>query len=334
MIARNLKAGKTSDGLLDYAFHGKESEHKDKGAEILQYSSDLLIPSSDKDKEGIKELKKEFNRRTNAYLKNEPDNKKALIGHQILSFTNEDYGKLKDDGLNKVLKDYIKLAKLDKTQFVAIKHNDTKNPHIHIIYHKIQNDLKKEKDWKLNNKTLERGIALALKHKLPLIDNQKKIALSRGVLEIRAKDQDIIDLRNSTEFLQKARNTHHLNKLLQANNITQTKLQDGRLKIDKKVYSPENLEAVYFYNRSNNKNNLQELKPLIKPYMSIKKNSFNIGSFVSTNNEAISIEKPIYVSLPTVKTNKNDYISMQKKRKGKQYLLKNKKKKNQKQHSL
>ncbi|WP_026632630.1 relaxase/mobilization nuclease domain-containing protein [Dyadobacter alkalitolerans] len=339
MIARNLKSGKFSDGLINYAFEGRELEHKDKGAEVIRYSDDLLIPFSAQDKEGIKELKEQFNERTHKYLQDNPESKNNLIGHQILSFTKEDTEKLKEDGMNKVLDDYIKLVGLEKTKFVAVRHKDTSNIHYHIVYHKVQNNYKKENDWKLNNKTVERGVALALKNKLTLVKNQKEVALTKGVLEIRSKDDDIKKLRNESNILKSAKNFHHLNKLLESNMITPEFLKDDRVKIDKKVYRPEDLHAVFYLNRnekgsdqvfSQGKTTKRQERSNNNPDLNFKKESKNIISSLLAPDEKQSTPeggKNQGFNIVTVNSNDKeltDRYGVKRKRRGKNYLLKNK----------
>lgn len=332
MIARNLKAGKFSDGLINYAFEGKELEHKDKAAEVLRYSADLLVPFSSKDVAGIAELKRDFNNRTKTYLMKNPDNKNALIGHQILSFTQEDVEKLKDRGIFKVLDDYIKLASLEQTQYIAIKHNDTNNPHIHVIYHKVNNNLVKEQDWKLNNKTIERGVALALKNRLTLVKDQKKVALTAAVLAIRAKDDDIIKLRKESSFLSVARNEHHLQKLLSPKEITKETLKDGRIKFDNKVYRPEDLQAVFYLNR-NESNPDSSVRKEGRRSKSDRRNissepaeKRNLMSFQGGESDEVlkapsNQEQPF--KIVTINSTDRELTSLRRKKRGKAHLLKN-----------
>lgn len=347
MIARNLKAGKYSDGLINYAFEGRELEHKDKGAEVVRYSDDLLVPFSAQDKEGIMELKQQFNERTSNYLLENPENKNNLIGHQILSFTKEDSEKLREDGMNKILDDYIKLTDLEKTKFVVVRHKDTNNPHFHIIYHKVQNSLKKENDWKLNNKTVERGVALALKNRLTLVKNQKEVALTKGVLEIRAKDDDIKKIRGEYDLLKSAKNFHHLNKLLEASRITPEFLKDDRVKIDKKIYRPEDLHAVFFLNRNEKSGERglsqdkagkgRESSGDEATNVNAKKELKNIVNVLTGSDEkqiAPEAGKNQAFSIVTVNSNDKelaDRYGMKRKRRGKHHLLKNKGTKQQSQ---
>lgn len=347
MIARNLKAGKFSDGLINYAFEGRELDHKDKGAEVIRYSDDLLLPFSPDDKEGILELKQQFNDRTSKYLLENPDNKNNLIGHQILSFTKEDAEKLKEDGMNKVLDDYIQLAGLEKTKFVAIKHKDTNNPHYHIIYHKVQNNFKKENDWKLNNKTVERGVALALKNRLTLVKNQKEVALTKGVLEIRSKDEDIKKLRNDSEILKSAKNFHHFNKLLESSKITPEFLKDDRVKIDRKIYRAEDLHAVFYLNRNEKAGEKgvsqgkvgkgREASDDKTAGLDFKRESRNIVNVLigSDDKHASPVgDKSQAFNVVTVNSGDKeltDKYGIKRKRRGKSYLLKNKGAKQQSQ---
>jgi hypothetical protein len=249
MIAKNLKAGKYSDGLIDYAFQGREEAHKDKVASVLRHSEDLLVPFSAADKEGIRELKHDFNERTIKYVRENPECKKSLIGHQVLSFTTDDVKQLGEAGVLKALDDYLILAGMQQTIFIAIRHEDTNNPHVHIIYHKVQNSMTKENDWQLNNKTVERGVALALRNRLTLVKDQKKVALTRGVLEIRAQDADIRQLREEHEVLKLARNLHHLSKIIDARGGKVEYMQEERVRINKDVFRQEDLHAIFYFNR-------------------------------------------------------------------------------------
>ncbi|MGM9512452.1 relaxase/mobilization nuclease domain-containing protein [Larkinella sp. GY13] len=328
MVARNLKAGKFAEGIINYTFEGKLENHTDKQAEVLRYSDDLLVPFGPQDKEGIGELISQFNERTSNYLKENPDNKNPLIGHQILSFTKEDETKLKKEGIEKVLDDYVKLAQLEKTQFIAVAHKDTANYHVHIIYHKVRNDMKKENDWKLNNKTIERGVALALKNRLTLVKDQKKIALTKGVLEIRGKDTDIQKLKSELPELRQARNMHHLTKLLEARKMTPEYLNDDRVKIDKKLYRPEDLNAIFHANREDKNRGLEESKGKNRVVREAKKPDPGKG-FSAVTVQADEDRGPQATSKNpftpvTIHSSESELNAIRRKRKGKHHLLKNK----------
>lgn len=338
MVARNLKSGKFAEGIINYAFAGKEADHLDKQAEVLRYSDQLLVPFDARDKEGINELISQFNERTATYLKENPENKNPLIGHQLLSFTKEDEAKLKKEGIGNVLDDYIKLANLEKTQFVAIGHKDTANYHIHLIYHKVKDDKKKENDWKLNNKTVERGIALALKNNLTLIKDQKKVALTKGVFEIRSKDSDIQKLRSESLDLRQAMNMHHYLKLLEAKKIVPDYLNDGRMKVDTKIYRPEDLNAAFYQNRvekgvekETGKAKAEREGQLIKS--EVRQEQSGSQSFTAGSDDARTPEKnkDSSFTLVTLHGMQAEQSAVKRKRKGKHYLLKNKP---TKQHKL
>lgn len=333
-----MRAGKFSDGIINYVFLGKELDHRDKKAHVLKASDELLLPYSAEDKEGIKELKRDFNRRTHDYLKVNPDNKNALIGHQLLSFTPEDEKKLGPDGIKRVLDEYIDLAELHKTQFVAVGHKDTSNYHIHIVYHKAQNDMTKQNDWKLNNKTVERGVALALKNKLSLVKDQDKVAATRGVLDIRIKDTDIINLREENRLLRSSRNMHHLAKLLEGQGRGIEYINDGRVRIDKKFYRQADLNAVFYLNRnessqnsdkSKDKNYIKiDVKTLGKlskslDYAIFKGQGIEVNETSDNHSEKKRNTKPL--NMVTIHPDKGARPSLRRKRRGKQYLLKKRK---------
>lgn len=253
MIARNLKAGSYAAGLIEYTFSGKEEGRRaeEKKADLYFASGDLFLPKSYDDKEGIARLHKSFNERTHEYLKQNPDNKSKLIGHQVLSFTEKDMQRLKPEGVQRVLQEYLELSKIDQTQFYSVGHNDTKNYHIHIVYHKVGEDGKQIDQWKENVKTTERGIALSLKYKLDLVDEMHKYTHTKGVLAIRGQHQDIIDLTKSSVELSQAKNMHHFKKLMLAQGKLLEPINKGEsFKFEGKRVSADDLAAVFYHNRN------------------------------------------------------------------------------------
>ena len=182
----------------------------------------------------------------------------------MISFTKDDEKRLGKDGTRKVLDDYLELSGIKNTQYIAISHGDTANNHIHIIYHKVHNDGKKVNEWKLNNKTLERGVVLSLRHKLDLVKDQNKVAMTKPVIELRSKDIDIKNLRNSSAELKISKNLHHLDKIMEAKGERVEKLKNGKVIVGEKYHRESDLAAVFFLNRIEDKTKNKELKEYLK----------------------------------------------------------------------
>lgn len=145
------------------------------------------------------------------------------------------------------------MAGIDKTQYLAVTHHDTENLHVHILFNRAMNDGTKYKAWKEQNKTLERGVALALEHSFKLVKNQKEVANSKEVIKLRSEMQDIKDLRNSNELLSTARNLLHLEKLCEAKQIPFSKNELNKtVDFNGKTYQEADLKAVFLLNRNEN----------------------------------------------------------------------------------
>lgn len=325
MIAKELQSGHKANGLIDYVFKGREEAHVDKGAEVLANSDELVVPFHMDDKDGIEYIIKQFNKRTSGYLKDNPENKGGLLGHQILSFTKEDEEKLGEDGIKKVLGDFIELSKLDKTQYIAVSHQDTKNKHIHIVYSKVQNDGRKENEWRRKNKTVERGVALALRNDLTLIKDQKKIADTKGVYYIRSKDKDIKDLRREGFGMGEAHNLHHLNKLRTKKGLQAISPDvKGTITFDKKTYRMEDMNTVFFMNREHFHMKTFHVKETQKNYLT---DFLKIDTFMSNKLKLdISSMKPIVAISNVAESKTADKTSSvgvsRRKRRGASYKLK------------
>lgn len=322
MIAKNLRAGKYADGIINYIFKGREDGHIDKQAHVLKASDTLLLPFSAQDADGLMELKQDFNQRTNAYLNENKENKNPLIGHQILSFTPEDEKKLGKDGVNKILDEYVEMSGLKNTIYVAVGHRDTNNYHVHIVYHKVGNDMKKENDWRQNNKTIERGVALALRHNLTLIKDQAKVAMTRPVLQLRKDDPEIKQMRNESPYLSTARNMHHLMKLLEADNKKLQEFNNGLFRFDNKTYRVEDLHVIFFANREKvSKKSFEKQKESERSLLPKTTKSVNLDNERSVSRTSSpSRSRQSILHFQSIHSDENK--PLRRKRKGYQYKLK------------
>ncbi|AMP97886.1 Relaxase [Pedobacter cryoconitis] len=61
------------------------------------------------------------------------------VGHLVLSWSNEDLPKLSDQIMVERAKEYMEKMNIRNTQYVMVRHHDGKNPHMHIIYNRVDN---------------------------------------------------------------------------------------------------------------------------------------------------------------------------------------------------
>ncbi len=102
--------------------------------------------------QGISDTKKKAKADFRAWASVNPKLAKNVL-HIPLSFSPQDKQKLIDDpGLKeRIIERYIEVMSekgysLNKTQYIAIEHNDTKHPHIHLVFNRINEDGKTIKD--------------------------------------------------------------------------------------------------------------------------------------------------------------------------------------------
>jgi hypothetical protein len=54
------------------------------------------------------------------------------VGHIALNFSPEDAAKLNDDRMLAIAQQYLQKMKIQDTQMLIVKHNDTGHPHLHV----------------------------------------------------------------------------------------------------------------------------------------------------------------------------------------------------------
>lgn len=62
------------------------------------------------------------------------------VGHISLSFAKEDANKLTDSVMIKLAQEYLKAMKIENTQYIIVRHNDTSHPHCHLVFNRVDNN--------------------------------------------------------------------------------------------------------------------------------------------------------------------------------------------------
>jgi len=128
-----IKKGKSFGGCIRYVM-GKDN------AEII--ASDGVLLGS------IREITDSFN-----YQRMLNPNIKQPVGHVALSFKPEDKLKLTNELMAKIALEYMDLMGIKDTQFILVRHNNTDNPHCHLVYNRIGYDgkvISSQGDYKCN----------------------------------------------------------------------------------------------------------------------------------------------------------------------------------------
>ena len=128
-----IKKGKSFGGCIRYVM-GKDN------AEIIASDGVLLG--------NIREITDSFN-----YQRILNPKIKQPVGHIALSFKPEDKPRLTNELMAKIAMEYMDLMGIKDTQFILVRHNNTDNPHCHLVYNRIGYDgkvISSQGDYKRN----------------------------------------------------------------------------------------------------------------------------------------------------------------------------------------
>jgi hypothetical protein len=128
-----IKKGKSFGGCIRYVM-GKDN------AEIIASDGVLLG--------NVREITDSFN-----YQRMLNPKIKQPVGHIALSFKPEDKPKLTNEFMAEIAIEYMDLMGIKDTQFILVRHNNTDNPHCHLVYNRIGYDgkvISSQGDYKRN----------------------------------------------------------------------------------------------------------------------------------------------------------------------------------------
>ncbi len=137
MIAKNIK-GKSFKGCVSYVMN--------ETAELLEVegvwadNAKDMIRSFAMQRSGRKEIKQP-------------------VGHIPMSFAPEDKARMTDDFMLQLAKEYMQEMGIKNTQYIIVRHHNSENEHLHIVYNRIDNNLKLisvNNDYKRNIKVCKK----------------------------------------------------------------------------------------------------------------------------------------------------------------------------------
>lgn len=159
MIAKNIK-GKSFKGCVSYVMNNTATLLEAEG--VFAGNTKDIIRSFAMQRSGRKEIKQP-------------------VGHIPISFSPEDKGRMTDEFMLQLAKDYMQEMGIKNTQYIIIRHHNTDNDHLHIVYNRIDNDLKLisvNHDYKRNIKVCKK-----LKDKYNLTYGKGKERVKREKLD-------------------------------------------------------------------------------------------------------------------------------------------------------
>lgn len=158
MIAKNIK-GKSFKGCVNYVMN--ESCELLEADGVWAENAKDMIRSFAMQRSGRKEIKQP-------------------VGHIPISFAPEDKARMTNDFMVQLAKEYMLEMGIKNTQYIIVRHHNTDNEHLHIVYNRINNDLKLisvNNDYKRNIKTCKK-----LKNKYNLTYGKGKDRVKREKL--------------------------------------------------------------------------------------------------------------------------------------------------------
>ena len=120
MIAKNLK-GKSFRGCVLYVMNKTAELLEAEG--VLADNTKNIVRSFAMQRSGRKEVKQP-------------------VGHIPMSFAPEDKERMTNDFMVQLAKEYMAEMGIKNTQYIIVRHHNADNEHLHIVYNRIDNDLK------------------------------------------------------------------------------------------------------------------------------------------------------------------------------------------------
>jgi len=137
MIAKNIK-GKSFKGCVRYVMNETAELLEAEG--VLAGTTEEIIRSFAMQRSGRPEIKQP-------------------VGHIPISFAPEDRQRMTDAFMVQLAKEYMEEMGIQNTQYIIVRHHNTDNEHLHIVYNRIDNNLKLisvNNDYKRNIKVCKK----------------------------------------------------------------------------------------------------------------------------------------------------------------------------------
>nr|WP_070568981.1 MULTISPECIES: relaxase/mobilization nuclease domain-containing protein [Sphingobacterium] len=133
------------------------------------------------------------------------------VGHIALNWSPEDAPVLTDEIMVAVAREYLAKMKISDTQVLMVRHHDTKHPHLHIVYNRVNNEGRTIDDANQRWKNVRASKALTLKHGFHIATGKNNVNRQNlnGADKVKYQIHDQI-----MALLPKAKSMAELQKLL------------------------------------------------------------------------------------------------------------------------
>lgn len=144
-------------------------------------------------------------------------NIKHPVGHISLSYLPDDADRLTNGAMVTLAKEYMQEMNITDTQYIIVRHYDNGNPHVHIVYNRINNNGKVISDK--NDRYRNEAVCKKIKNKYGLSYGKGKDNVKQH--KLRGKDKTKYQVHNGIkEALKKAIDWTDLEKLLKEKGIS------------------------------------------------------------------------------------------------------------------
>lgn len=144
-------------------------------------------------------------------------NIKHPVGHISLSYSPDDEKRLTDGAMVTLAKEYMEKMGIKDTQFIIVRHFDNENPHVHLVYNRIDNNGKVISDK--NDRYRNEAVCKKLKDKYSLTYGKGKDKVKQQ--KLKGKDKIKYQVYNEVkDALSISTNWNELGKLLKEKGVT------------------------------------------------------------------------------------------------------------------
>lgn len=142
---------------------------------------------------------------------------KRPVGHICISFHPDDAPMLTNDLMVELCEAWMKGMGISDTQYLLVRHYDTKHPHMHLVFNRINDygELISDKMWYVRNERVCKEIKR--KYGLTFSPGKQSVNLGRLRTSDRKRYQMYLDIKSA---LRAARSLSELQALLMENGIT------------------------------------------------------------------------------------------------------------------
>ena len=144
-------------------------------------------------------------------------NIKQPVGHISLSYSPDDKDRLSDGVMVTLAKEYMENMGIKDTQYIVVRHFDNDNPHVHLVYNRIDNNGKVISDK--NDRYRNEAVCKKLKNKYSLTYGKGKENVKQQ--KLKGKDKTKYQVHDGIkEALKKATDWNSLKELLKEKGIS------------------------------------------------------------------------------------------------------------------